>query len=110
MHSFSAGPVPPQDKSWSVLTSNSTCISVNLDGWNDGGCPITFFVVQYKPHMQQDWILLSNNIQMAQSPVTIPDLVPGTWYDIMVSSYNDAGATEVEYRLATLTLSGGGCL
>ncbi|KAH9374305.1 hypothetical protein HPB48_005625 [Haemaphysalis longicornis] len=62
--------------------------------------------VKYKPHMQQDWILLSNNIQMAQSPVTLPDLVPGTWYDIMVSAYNDAGATEVEYRIATLTLSG----
>ncbi|KAG0432671.1 hypothetical protein HPB47_020612 [Ixodes persulcatus] len=100
------GPIPPQDKSWSVLMANSSSISVNLDGWSDGGCPITFFVVQYKPHMQPDWVLLSNNIRMAQSPVTIPDLAPGTWYDVMVSAYNDAGATEVEYRLATLTLSG----
>ncbi|XP_077560091.1 cell adhesion molecule Dscam1-like isoform X2 [Haemaphysalis longicornis] len=100
------GPIPPQDNPSAVLAANSTCISVNLEGWNDGGCPITFFVLQYKPHMQQDWILLSNNIQMAQSPVTLPDLVPGTWYDIMVSAYNDAGATEVEYRIATLTLSG----
>ncbi|KAH7953305.1 hypothetical protein HPB49_007010 [Dermacentor silvarum] len=99
-------PVPPQDKNQNVVAANSTCISVNLDGWSDGGCPITFFVLQYKPYMQQDWILLSNNIQMAQSPVTLPDLAPGTWYDIMVSAYNDAGATEVEYRIATLTLSG----
>ncbi|KAL1414503.1 hypothetical protein MTO96_000905 [Rhipicephalus appendiculatus] len=100
------GPIPPQDKMQNVVTANSTCISVNLDGWSDGGCPITSFVLQYKPHMQQDWILLSNNIQMAQSPVTLTDLAPGTWYDIMVSAYNDADANEVEYRIATLTLSG----
>ncbi|KAL3204029.1 hypothetical protein MRX96_011858 [Rhipicephalus microplus] len=100
------GPSPPQDKMQNVVTTNSTCISVNLDGWSDGGCPITSFVLQYKPHMQQDWILLSNNIQMAQSPVTLTDLAPGTWYDIMVSAYNDADANEVEYRVATLTLSG----
>ncbi|XP_075732227.1 cell adhesion molecule Dscam1-like isoform X2 [Rhipicephalus microplus] len=100
------GPIPPQDKMQNVVTANSTCISVNLDGWSDGGCPITSFVLQYKPHMQQDWILLSNNIQMAQSPVTLTDLAPGTWYDIMVSAYNDADANEVEYRVATLTLSG----
>ncbi|XP_064480161.1 cell adhesion molecule Dscam2-like [Ornithodoros turicata] len=100
------GPVPPNDKASSVLAANSTCISVSLDGWNDGGCPITFFVIQYKPQVQKDWVLLSNNIQMVQSPITICDLAPGTWYDIMVSAYNDAGATEVEYRLATLTLTG----
>ncbi|XP_067138886.1 cell adhesion molecule Dscam1-like isoform X1 [Centruroides vittatus] len=98
-------PVAP-DKS-SLLVVNSTFLQVRLSSWNDGGCPILFFVVQYKSQQQKEWILLSNNIVPEQHSVTISDLNSGTWYELLMSAHNDAGSTDAEYKFATLTLTGG---
>ena len=35
------------------------------------------------------------------------DLIPGTWYSLMMKARNDAGTTEAEYVFATLTTNGG---
>ena len=44
---------------------------------------------------------------MEQSIVMVPDLNPGTWYDLLMSAHNEAGLTESEYMFATLTTTGG---
>ncbi|GIY21939.1 hypothetical protein CEXT_664151 [Caerostris extrusa] len=51
-----------------------------------------FAVVQHRP---------------AQATVTLSDLNPGTWYDLLMAAHNDADSTEAEYVFATLTASGG---
>ena len=89
------------------MTANSTSVSINLNAWHNGGCPISFFVIQYRAHGQQEWTLVSNNIIPEQQNITVTDLSPGTWYSLLMTAKNDAGTTESEYVFATLTHSGG---
>ncbi|CAL1268416.1 unnamed protein product [Larinioides sclopetarius] len=93
------------DKS-ALLAINSTFVVVRLSSWNDGGCPILYFEIRYKPKLQKEWILQSSNIAPAQATVTLSDLNPGTWYDLLMAAHNDAESTEAEYVFATLTASG----
>ncbi|XP_055948991.1 cell adhesion molecule DSCAM-like isoform X3 [Argiope bruennichi] len=93
------------DKS-ALLAINSTYVVVRLSSWNDGGCPILYFEIRYKPKLQKEWILQSSNIAPAQATVTLSDLNPGTWYDLLMAAHNDADSTEAEYVFATLTASG----
>ncbi|XP_023233546.1 Down syndrome cell adhesion molecule-like protein Dscam2 isoform X2 [Centruroides sculpturatus] len=97
-------PIAPE-KSY-LLSVNSTTVLLHLNSWRNGGCPITFFVVQYKPQGQQEWTLVSNNIIPDQQEITITDLSPGTWYTLLMTSHNEAGSTDAEYVFATLTLTG----
>ena len=90
-----------------LLNVNKTTVSVNLNSWHNGGCPISFFVIQYKTTGHQDWTLVSNNIIPEQQTIIITDLSPGTWYSLLMTARNDAGATDAEYVFATLTLTGG---
>ena len=102
---FIIAPQAP-DKS-TLLMINSTFAIIRLSAWNDGGCPILYFEVRYKPKLQKEWILQSSNIAPAQSTVSLIDLTPGTWYDLLMAAHNDADSTEAEYVFSTLTVSGG---
>lgn len=97
-------PIAP-DKRF-LLNLNYTTLFINLNSWHNGGCPIRFFIIQYKANGQQDWTLVSNNIIPEQQNITVMDLIPGTWYSLMMKARNDAGTTEAEYVFATLTTSG----
>jgi hypothetical protein len=88
------------------FTPNISSVVLHLDKWSDGGCAISHFIIQYKPRLQQQWVLLSNHILPEQVTVIIKELTPGTWHDLLISAKNDAGITEVEYRFATLTTTG----
>lgn len=83
-----------------------TSVTLNLSAWRDGGCSISHFVIQFKPKSQPEWILLSNHILPEQQTVTIRDLSPGSWHDLLVLVKNEAGTTEANYVFATLTTSG----
>ncbi|XP_071039988.1 cell adhesion molecule Dscam1-like [Parasteatoda tepidariorum] len=89
-----------------LLNLNYTTLFINLNSWHNGGCPIRFFIVQYKANGQQDWTLVSNNIIPEQQNITIMDLIPGTWYTLLMTARNDAGSTDAEYIFATMTASG----
>lgn len=95
---------PPFD---SLVSSNSTHASLHLSAWSDNGCPILYFVVQYKEHFLSDWIMLSNNIIPEQNKVFISDLVPSTWYDLSMTAHSEAGQSEAHYLFSTLTPAGG---
>lgn len=80
---------------------------LNLHSWKTGGCPISFFVVQYKSKTQREWVLVSSNLDPRHEEFVITGLTPATWYNLLMSAHNEAGATEAEYVFATLTLAGG---
>nr|XP_042906082.1 Down syndrome cell adhesion molecule-like protein Dscam2 [Parasteatoda tepidariorum] len=89
-----------------LISVNSSTITINLNSWHNGGCPIRFYVIQYKVSGHNEWTLVSNNIVPEQQTVTITDLIPGTWYSLLMTSRNDAGSTDAEYVFATLTSTG----
>ncbi|GBM09527.1 Histone-lysine N-methyltransferase SETMAR [Araneus ventricosus] len=97
-------PIAPEKRL--LLSVNSTALNINLNSWHNGGCPICFFVIQYRPNGQQEWTLVSNNVIPEQNNITITDLSPGSWYSLLITARNDAGSTDAEYKFATLTLSG----
>nr|XP_042908765.1 Down syndrome cell adhesion molecule-like protein Dscam2 isoform X1 [Parasteatoda tepidariorum] len=99
------GPPRAPDKRL-LLSANSSAVNVNLNSWHNGGCPINFFIIQYRPNGQQEWTLVSNNVIPEQNNITITDLSPGSWYSMLMTAKNDAGSTDAEYIFATLTLSG----
>ncbi|XP_076306911.1 cell adhesion molecule Dscam1-like isoform X2 [Tachypleus tridentatus] len=100
------GSAPQAPDKHRLLAVNATSVTVLLSAWRNGGCPLLYFTVQYKPLESTEWILLSNNIPPEQTSLTIPDLSPATWYTMLITSSNEAGNAEAEYVFATLTSSG----
>ena len=97
-------PIAPSTRE--LIQSNSTFVVVNLSAWRDSGCPISHFSVQYKPRTQRDFILLSNHVLPEAGNLIITDLLPAKWYTLFLTATNEAGSTEAEYSLSTLTTSG----
>ena len=83
-----------------------TSVTLHLNAWLDGGCPIIYFVVEYKPKNQKDWSVVSNNVKPGGNFVVL-DLNPATWYNLRVTAHNNAGFSIAEYEFATLTATGG---
>ncbi|XP_072143985.1 cell adhesion molecule Dscam1-like [Dermacentor andersoni] len=104
-----SAPVAPDERD--VLLCNVTSVTLQLGSWKSGGCPILSFAVLCKPQSQKEWSPATATHLVPdhkQPPVlVIPDLNSATWYDLLITAENDAGATEAEYVFATLTLSGG---
>ncbi|XP_044016307.1 Down syndrome cell adhesion molecule-like protein Dscam2 isoform X2 [Aphidius gifuensis] len=83
------------------ITVNISWIVLHLSLWNDGGCPITWFELEYKKNEEELWTLVSNNIEILKS-YTLSELQPGTTYDIRVRAHNNAGSSVAEYKITTL--------
>ena len=55
---------PPQEiQLASIMTLNITFITLHLHRWPDGGCPIQYYVIEYKEESQPTWRIVSNNIR-----------------------------------------------
>lgn len=80
---------------------------LNLASWGDGGCRILYFVIEYKPWSQNDWILVSNNVNMQKEQYAILDLQPSGWYNLRVTAHNSAGSTVEQYEFKTRSNDGG---
>ncbi|XP_011698542.1 PREDICTED: Down syndrome cell adhesion molecule-like protein Dscam2 [Wasmannia auropunctata] len=83
------------------VTVNVSWITLHLSMWNDGGCPITFFELEYRKSGEDIWTLVSNNIEV-QKTYTVSELQPGTAYDIRIRAHNNAGSSVAEYKITTL--------
>ncbi|XP_061927159.1 cell adhesion molecule Dscam2 isoform X5 [Apis cerana] len=83
------------------VTVNVSWITLHLSMWNDGGCPITHFELEYRKNGEDIWTLVSNNIEV-QKTYTLSELQPGTTYDIRTRAHNNAGFSVAEYRITTL--------
>ncbi|XP_025163016.1 Down syndrome cell adhesion molecule-like protein Dscam2 isoform X2 [Harpegnathos saltator] len=95
-------PVPPPKHHF--VRANQTFVILELAAWQDGGCSLTYFVVEYR-RLPGDWLLVSNNVP-PQSKFPIVDLESGTSYELRVTAYNNAGSTQAEYLFNTLSTNG----
>ncbi|KAK0088951.1 hypothetical protein PV325_010139, partial [Microctonus aethiopoides] len=87
------------------LSPNSTTLALRLHTWPDNGCPITYFVIQYRPINEFHWTLVSNNVQM-QRRFLVTNLSPSTVYQLKIETYNVAGSNQAEFSFVTLTKDG----
>ncbi|KAJ0171775.1 hypothetical protein K1T71_012538 [Dendrolimus kikuchii] len=117
-------PVSPPSTDW--LWSNATHIYIQLSGWDDGGCDVTKWEVDYRPLGAHIWQRADNKMPMDMSlgwsymeghyqapPLrSIPTsyavgaLSPANWYQLKVTAVNDAGSASTVYTYATKTLDG----
>ncbi|KOC64967.1 Down syndrome cell adhesion molecule-like protein Dscam2 [Habropoda laboriosa] len=87
-----------------LIKVNQTFVTLELTSWQDGGCPLLYFVVEYR-RQPGDWLLVKNNVS-PQPRFPIENLETGTKYELRVTAYNNAGSTEAEYLFSTLSPSG----
>ncbi|XP_069693703.1 cell adhesion molecule Dscam1-like [Periplaneta americana] len=99
-----SAPIVPDDTE--LIRVNSTSISLDLGSWQDGGCPITSLVVEYKLKLESQWTLVSNNIKFEQVEFLVLDLNPETWYTLRMTAHNSAGSSVTQFDFVTLTSSG----
>ncbi|XP_068085343.1 cell adhesion molecule Dscam1 [Anabrus simplex] len=97
-------PVIPDASKFIEVSTNS--ITLHLAAWQDGGCPMLYFVVEHKKKQQQEWNQVSNNVKPGGNFVVL-DLDPANWYNLRVTAHNNAGFAVAEYEFATLTITGG---
>lgn len=92
-----------------LIAPNSTSVVLRLNTWPDNGCPILYFVVQYRSvanNLDDEWHLASNALKM-QRRYTVAGLLPSTLYQLKIEAHNVAGSTSAEYNFVTLTKDGG---
>lgn len=54
-------PVSPRKNH--LIRSNITSVLLELASWQDGGCPILFFSIEFRrPGLNTDWIVVSSNV------------------------------------------------
>ncbi|XP_021937228.1 Down syndrome cell adhesion molecule-like protein Dscam2 isoform X2 [Zootermopsis nevadensis] len=100
------GGAPLLPSSSELISANATSISLQLASWPDGGCPIVYFVVEYRPLSgnNRNWLLVDNNAPAEQ--ISLRDLQPATWYQLRLTAHNDAGSTRAHFSFATTTITG----
>lgn len=87
----------------SLISVNSTSITIHLDSWRDGGCDIKAFEVRFRRQKEKVWNVVGHNIIPDQKMVPLSDLEPGVAYLLQIIAKNDAGVTEAEYDFVTLS-------
>ena len=65
-----------------------------------------YFHVQYKLKNQKYWSVLSYNEKPGGNFVVF-DLNPATWYNLLITAFNNDGFSVAEYEFPTLTATGG---
>ena len=74
-------PTVPDARRFLEVSAGS--VTLHLNAWQDGGCPMIYFVVEYKPKKQKEWTLVSNNVKPGGN-FAVLDLAPATWYNLKV--------------------------
>lgn len=97
-------PIPLQ-----MIFPNSSSVMLRLNVWPDNGCPILYFVLQYRAitdEGEEPWTLVSNALK-PQRRFSISSLKPATLYQLKMEAHNVAGATSADFSFVTLTKEGG---
>ncbi|XP_062341475.1 Down syndrome cell adhesion molecule a isoform X5 [Osmerus eperlanus] len=99
------GKEPQYSKDQELFTSiNATRVRLNLVGWNNGGCPITSFTLEYRPVESPAWTT-AQRTSLTKSYI-LYDLQEATWYELQMKVYNSAGFAEKRVKFATLSYDG----
>ncbi|KAK2583617.1 hypothetical protein KPH14_009555 [Odynerus spinipes] len=99
------GQAPGIPPAAAFLSPNSTTLVLRLHVWPDNGCPILYFVIQYRPANEFHWTLVSNSVKM-QRRFIVTNLAPSTVYQLKVEAHNVAGSNQAEFTFVTLTKEG----
>lgn len=102
------GKKPISPEGYHFIRTNITSVSLDLSTWQDGGCPIQAFTVEFRRRDStngNDYIVVSSNVP-AKTRYLIPDLEPSTAYNLRITANNNAGATIAAYTFKTLTING----
>ncbi|XP_062407788.1 cell adhesion molecule DSCAM-like [Sardina pilchardus] len=83
---------------------NSTRVQLNLNGWNNGGCPITSFIVEYRPVESNAWTRAQRS--SLTKTYILYDLQEATWYELQMKVTNSAGSAEKRINFATPNVDG----
>ncbi|KAA0701718.1 Down syndrome cell adhesion molecule -like protein [Triplophysa tibetana] len=83
---------------------NSSRVELNLIGWNNGGCPIDSFTLEYRPVDTTKWNMVKRD-SLTKSHVMY-DLQEATWYELQMRVGNSAGTAEKRVLFATLNVDG----
>ncbi|XP_037907261.1 Down syndrome cell adhesion molecule-like protein Dscam2 isoform X8 [Hermetia illucens] len=108
LHVRTQGQAPGIPSSATLLTPNSTSVLIRLQAWPDNGCPIIYFVLQYRAisaDIHNEWILVSNALK-PQRKFVITGLLPSTLYQLKMEAHNVAGTANAEFSFVTLTKDG----
>ncbi|CAG5030988.1 unnamed protein product [Parnassius apollo] len=112
-------PIAPSTTEW--FWSNASHIYIQLSGWDDNGCEITKWEVDYKeyggklwrkaenklPQTDQTWNhYIVSSILNQPNTFVIADLSPAQWYQIKIVAENAAGISTSLYTYATTTSLG----
>ncbi|XP_068892720.1 cell adhesion molecule Dscam2 isoform X3 [Tenebrio molitor] len=87
------------------LSPNSTSVLLRLHVWPDNGCPILYFILQYRKASNSQWNLVSNALK-PQKRTSITGLSPATQYVVKLEAHNIAGFSTEEFVFMTLTKDG----
>lgn len=116
------GTKPISPEVFHFIRTNITSVILDLSAWQDGGCPIQYFTIEFRrdttnragnantyEHSSNtnDWIVVSSNVP-AKSRFAIPDLEPATVYNLRITAHNNAGSTIAVYIFETLNVNGDG--
>ncbi|XP_076767050.1 Down syndrome cell adhesion molecule 2 isoform X2 [Xylocopa sonorina] len=99
------GQAPGIPPAAAFLSPNSTTLVLRLHVWPDNGCPILYFVIQYRPINEFHWTLVSNSVKM-QRRFVVTNLQPSSVYQLKVEAHNVAGSKHAEFTFVTLTKEG----
>ncbi|CAH0547661.1 unnamed protein product [Brassicogethes aeneus] len=94
--------VPPAP---TFITPNSTSVTLRLHVWPDNGCPILYFILQYRKASESQWTLVSNALK-PQRKTSITGLTSATQYVVKLEAHNVAGYSNEEFAFMTLTKDG----
>uniref|UniRef100_A0A1S4GPA3 Uncharacterized protein n=1 Tax=Anopheles gambiae TaxID=7165 RepID=A0A1S4GPA3_ANOGA len=104
------GKAPHIPEERELFNTNSSCLNLFLTSWLNGGCPISHFSIEYRRLHTPFWTIVSSDLsgsdQHTNGSISFCDFIPATWYELKITSNNDAGKTMAQYNFATLTLSG----
>ncbi|XP_039485629.1 Down syndrome cell adhesion molecule-like protein Dscam2 isoform X4 [Drosophila santomea] len=108
LHVRTQGQSPGHPASTALLAPNSTSLLVRLHSWPDNGCPLLYFVLQYRAVTEDpdaEWVLVSNALK-PQRRIVVNNLQPSTLYQLRMEAHNVAGISQAEFNFVTLTKDG----
>ncbi|XP_041563869.1 Down syndrome cell adhesion molecule-like protein Dscam2 isoform X11 [Drosophila elegans] len=108
LHVRTQGQSPGHPASTALLAPNSTSLLVRLHSWPDNGCPLLYFVLQYRAVTEDpdaEWVLVSNALK-PQRRIVVNNLRPSTLYQLRMEAHNVAGISQADFSFVTLTKDG----
>lgn len=109
LHVRTQGQAPGIPLPSALIAPNSTSALIRLQNWPDNGCPVMYFVLQYRPiseKSENDWILVSNALK-PQRRFIISGLIASTVYQLRMEAHNVAGSSNADFTFVTSTRDGG---